>query len=1328
MRAFVTAIILLAINLTTFGQEWVQTYNQAQAKYGEEAFDEAYELAKSSLALYQSQDGTLSNNYEKILRLLANLSYWTGDIENGLSHINKEIDVKEKTNNLDNLDHAEALYTRALLLQEADQHELARADFEAALPIYTAFYSASDPVVIEVRWKLAHMDYLEGHEAEALATYQQTIPVYDISEGLTNDYIQAVFDYSNLLLINNHNEAAPYLDMLEDVYAQFGDAANYDMALVKINKGLLQHKEGAYEQAEAHYNEAYTLLTDMGESQSKPFYDLANLRAVNYQKLGDTASAEKQLALVNESGVAGSQSITSLLNSANLKIQQRQYDEAISLLTQSFAEDADETTTANISLALIQAYLLSNKIEEALKISNDLNSRIEALEDPSLRANYYWLSGELLSKTGDYKTALTNLNKATALIAPGSVLYSNLLVSKGQLFLKTGDYVDAEETYLQHLTELASQDLDQTLSYAITLSNLGIAQQNQAKYLEAQSSLSKAAILAESNAGASSEILAGINENLSVTLSQLGRYKEAEQLINHSLAIRKEKSGTSSLAYASSLQNLGRMKLIMGKYHEAEPLYIQALEIKKEKLGNGHPDYAHALNNTALLYQTMGNYDQALPLFRESLQIIEKSLGTEHPEYATALENIATLYVAEGKLTEALSYLEKALEIDFAIYGDSHPTYATTLHNLASVHKDLGNPAKALELFEKALQIERDVFGTEHRTFASTLYNLAVLKQQQSKFDEAEAHFKEALDIRKRILGNNHPEYTYSLYGLAGLYHATQRLTEASPYYDEVISNYLVQIKEFFPSLSENEKGAFYAKIRPVIESYQDYCIEFAQSDLPGRQKAINDLYNLQLKTKALLLQSSNKVKNSILNSGNAELVAEYSSWLEMKDQLSKFLSYSKEDLAEQQIDLDQMNQQINALEKSISKQSAGFDELNDDTIDWTQIKEALNPEQVAIEIIRIDRRFAQDEVLYAILLLTSTSKEGPQLSIIKEGKRLEDKIYNYYRNAIKFTVGDTISYNHFWKPIDKQLQGAKQVFVSADGIYNKINPNTLYNAEESDYVIDEYIVRNVSNTREIIADETREVMAAKHADLFGFPDYDMIKDQITTASQGQLRAMEFGFSSGTIPSLPGTRTEVTQLINMLDTTAWQAEAYLADKANETQMKSISQTRLLHIATHGFFKSDVVFDDDDGETTYSHIEMNPLFRSGLLLAGSGTAKISNDLDSEDGVLTAYEAMNLDLEGTELVVLSACETGSGEVRNGEGVYGLQRAFQVAGANAIIMSLWQVDDNTTQKLMVNFYTQWLGGQDKFEAFKQAQLNLKEEYPDPFHWGAFIIIGTD
>jgi len=172
---------------------------------------------------------------------------------------------------------------------------------------------------------------------------------------------------------------------------------------------------------------------------------------------------------------------------------------------------------------------------------------------------------------------------------------------------------------------------------------------------------------------------------------------------------------------------------------------------------------------------------------------------------------------------------------------------------------------------------------------------------------------------------------------------------------------------------------------------------------------------------------------------------------------------------------------------------------------------------------------------------------------------------------------------------------------------------------------------------------------------------------------------------------------------------------------------------VVHFATHGFFLEDY---PEETLSAMSKTEQayykNPMMRSGIFFSGANktyslnTTTISQLKDFEDGMLTAYEAMNLNLDNTELVVLSACQTGLGKVKNGEGVFGLQRAFKLAGAKSIIMSLWPVSDDATMELMVNFYNSWTATGDLYTAFKVAQLAVKKKYPEPYYWGAFVLNG--
>ena len=244
-----------------------------------------------------------------------------------------------------------------------------------------------------------------------------------------------------------------------------------------------------------------------------------------------------------------------------------------------------------------------------------------------------------------------------------------------------------------------------------------------------------------------------------------------------------------------------------------------------------------------------------------------------------------------------------------------------------------------------------------------------------------------------------------------------------------------------------------------------------------------------------------------------------------------------------------------------------------------------------------------------------------------------------------------------------------------------------------------------LGNSRDLVTDPVSASTASKRAALIGYPDY----------------------GSEQIPELPATKTEVDGIHKLLSSSGYEVDEYIQQTATETNLKSARQISILHIATHGYFLRDVEKTSWPIGVHADNAKDNVLLRSGLMLAGaSASAGESASLDSSsNGIITSYEAMNLDLQGTRLVVLSACETGLGEIRAGEGVYGLQRAFLAAGAEAVVMSLWKVNDAATQELMNAFYDLWIKSGDRQQAFRDAQLQLMKKYRQPYFWGAFVMM---
>jgi CHAT domain-containing protein len=513
-------------------------------------------------------------------------------------------------------------------------------------------------------------------------------------------------------------------------------------------------------------------------------------------------------------------------------------------------------------------------------------------------------------------------------------------------------------------------------------------------------------------------------------------------------------------------------------------------------------------------------------------------------------------------------------------------------------------------------------------------------------------------------------------------------------------------INSYFKPMSEAEKTKYWETLQPRFQRFYNFAIDYSATN----PAVLTDVFNAQIATKALLLNSTNKVKKAILASGNQAVIKNYLEWIGKKEALSHYYSLSKDELKEQKIDLKALEKETNDLERSLSSQSQDFSQsYAAQTITIENISALLKDDEAMVEMARVrgfDNDFT-DQSRYIALVITKGST-APKMAVLDNGQQLETRYAKFYKNSAINKLADGYSYDQYWAKFDLLLAGKKTIFFSSDGVYNQINVNTLKKTD-GDYLLARYDVVNIGNAKDLIRlKQITKALTKKNAFLLGFPDY-----------------------GGTAVALPGTKVELDGINKILKTSGFTSDMRQEKEASEKNLKSIKAPILMHIATHGYFLADGEI--GSGNTLGVNAENaknNPLLRSGLILANpSGQKQDTARIDfgsTDNGILTAYEAMNLDLEGTDLIVLSACETGLGDVRAGEGVYGLQRAFLVAGANALVMSLWKVDDAATQQLMTNFYTNWTKSGNKFKAFKLAQQQLMVKYKDPYYWGAFVMMG--
>jgi CHAT domain-containing protein/tetratricopeptide (TPR) repeat protein len=820
--------------------------------------------------------------------------------------------------------------------------------------------------------------------------------------------------------------------------------------------------------------------------------------------------------------------------------------------------------------------------------------------------------------------------------------------------------------------------------------------------------------------GESLHVLGNIYDNL-------GRYTEAEPLYQRSLVILEAHFGREHGNVASLLNDLAGVYAELGRYAEAEPLYRRALAIDEKVLGEEHRNVARDLDNIASLYVDQGKYIEAEPLRRRALAIYEKALGEKHPEVATTLNNLAGLYTREGRYAEAELLYQRAILIVKEAFDEEDPRLATSLSNLASLYGDQGRYAEAEPLIAQALTLHEKALGQEHPLVAIDRSKLAECYVHQGMYSEAEQLFQQALAIREKALGPKHPAIAGSLMSLARLYYVDGKCAEAGVYFDLALQNLQWQFEYHFTYMSEKDRIAFLADHADTYPRYLSYCFSCAAHDPSIARK----MFDAMLWMKGLVSNSIAEVRSKVAASGDEEALALFERLLARKGQLANLLYHPKEDLDQWRQTVEQVRQESNDLESNLVRRVSALAERNRLAhVTWQDVQGVLNSDEAAVELAEFpfdDGRQWTDKTYCVALIVKPETRVTPMMVLLGE-------------------IKDLLRGPLVWKSLEGALGSTKRIYLSPDGILNLV-PIPLMSTGDGRRVLEKHDLRIVSSTKDLL----REKSSTNHraAVLIGNPTFDLEEEQQRAAVAGfsprgdrsntVMVAAEHGVRSrdqrgSVLPPLPETGVELEAVRSLLDNHGWHVEMYTEARATEEAIKNVRGPKILHVATHGFFLPDQKETKRKVRSDLPSVLEEPMVRSGLYFAGAQRFLSGHPSapDLEDGVLTAYEASGLNLQGTELVVLSACETGLGQVANGEGVFGLRRALQGAGAEAVLMSLSSVPDLETRELMSLFYSKWLGGKDKHNALREAQLELQHivtvRYGSdrPSYWGSFVLVG--
>ena len=1040
-----------------------------------------------------------------------------------------------------------------------------------------------------------------------------------------------------------------------------------------------------------------------------------------------------------------SQDFGSLYTEAIEELRSQNYKNALDKLLQldsliNYDISVDTTYAINIIEPILYSCDQVGDYETAIKyatICADIVKNVYGKNHPvytvslSILAGYYSKFGNYLEAIKIETEAMENRKK---LLGPEHMDYAASLSNLAFFYSELGNYSEAIRLETEAL-EIYKKVLGvEHPNYALTLNNLAINYCELGNYFEAIRLETEALEIRKKVLGVNHPDYATSLSNLASCYSESGNYSEAIRLGTEAMEIRKRILGPEHPHYAASLNNIASSYSELGNYSEAIRLGTEAMEIHKKVLGSNHPDYATSLNNLANYYSYLGDYSEAIRLGTEAMEIRKKVLGTDHPDYATSLYNLANDYKNLGNYSEAVRLGTEAMEIRKKELGPDHPYYASSLSNLANYYVYLGNYSEAIRLGTEAMEIRKKVLGADHPNYAISVSNLAGCYSMLGNYSEAIRLATEAMEIHKKVLGSKHPHYLMSLSNMAEFYFNMGLYNEAMTFTVEYLSLVRENIFNTFSELTVKERQVYWNKYSSDFSLYLPNNI--SQSNTTNGASTLYDY--TALFAKGLLLSTELEMTKLIQESGDNEALQMYSELRKNRQILN--VQYSKP-IAERYLNCDSLEKVSNDLERKLVTHVKEFgDYTRNLSITWQDVQSKLNDNDIAIEFISY--RDKNGEIHYAALTLCKNDTTPILTPLFVEAKLLEvsKDDETYQTEAVDSLI---------WGPILSMLEGKSNVFFSASGMLHNIGIEYLHSMDGKECY-------RLSSTRELVTHKPDETL--RSATLYGDIDYDatygLIESSIPNSAKNYAMnetdiyrgTIDYRSISNGVSYLPGTRVELNEVSALMKQLGVPCETMTGIQASEESFKALSgqHKSLLHISTHGFYYNDEEANSFkphirhilEGNDRPSYAEDRSMLRCGLCFAGANQTLLGKSLPAEgqgDGILNALEIAQTDLRGLDLVVLSACQTALGDVTQGEGVFGLQRGFKKAGAKSILMSLWNVDDFTTQLLMVEFYRNYLAGKSKQESLRNAQQyvrDYKDEsgnklFDDPHYWAGFILL---
>ncbi len=915
-----------------------------------------------------------------------------------------------------------------------------------------------------------------------------------------------------------------------------------------------------------------------------------------------------------------------------------------------------------------------------------------------------------------------------------------------RLYKRQGIYDKAETLYLRLLSIDEKAIGPENPNTASTLMDLATLYKLLGNYSKAEPLYLRSLSIKEKTLGPEHSGTGSLVDSLASLYAIQGKYSKAEPLFLRSLSIKEKTLGPEHSGTAISLNNLGLLYVYQGKYSKAEPLYLRSLSISEKTYGPEHLFVGKSLLNLANLYKSKGIFSKAESLYLRALSILEKDLGTNHPDTGILLEKLASLYFIQGLYSKAEPLYLRALSIEEKNLGPDHPDTASILKGLADIYHIQGIFDKAEPLYLRALSIEEKTLGPDHPFTSQTVGALASLYKDQEKYSKAEPLYLRALSIAEKTLGPDHPDTAAYINNLANFYNAKGLFSKAETLYLRALSilerttlgsdNIFIDRTLINLALNYSSQG-LYEKAIPLMFRAQKRRISLIQRESPylpltDREAFVSNYKVSYLKSFDFVSSGDSGIELALYTRLNRHGLLE-----EIESRQAKL---AKLEGPQQKIS-EELKEIIQKLASTVLKDKERGDLLIRKEIlekKLYRLLPKLKPRLVTME--EVAKSIPKDGILIEFQRYTafasakSKNEEGKKhyiaLVLNPNGTKsainlgTADLVDRKIIKALKATEEGLVNVQQLWKevgelvikPLKESIGDAQTLFISPDAELNRIPFAALSSYKDDQLLGDLVKIRLLTSGRELLDLVKRSKSIKQKPLVVANPEFNLLKpfirkqeSEFITISQSQQRSGDL--TSFNWSPLPGTAKEGKAIAKLTN-----AQLLTKNKASALAIQEQQQApKVLHIASHAYFLAD----QKEGE--------NPLLRSGIVLAGANNPEAN---PKDDGYLTALEVTKLDWNGTELVVISGCESGKGDFQSGEGVYGLKRAIAVAGARSSLLSLWEVDDAATAAFMKSFYERLKKGEGRAEALAATQREFRNHiipaWRHPYVWAAFQLSG--